>query len=164
LSQNRKPDKNRVLGVRAEPAGFHWAVVSDTQESAILEACGIEIAPHAYNEGESLVWIHQKAAYIIDTYKPTRVALRYPEGNARGANKSPAKSRCRVEGVILEAAASKNLDIVTGALNTFAKHSGIKSPKEDLTKDNLRGLDWSQYRDKNQREAILVGVSLLPLE
>jgi hypothetical protein len=164
LTQDRKLGEIRILGVRAEPTGFHWAVVSGARESAILEACDSEIAPHAYEEGESLVWIRQKVAYIIERYRPRRVAIRYSEGNARGANKNSSKARCRVEGVVLEAAASKNLDIVTGPLTTFAKHSGSKSPKEDLTEDDLRGLDWSQYKDPKLRESILVSVSLLPLK
>jgi uncharacterized protein YjbI with pentapeptide repeats len=164
VHHGRKTIDGRALGIRAVPDGLYWAIVSGTLESATLEACDTERAPEAYNEGESLVWIRQKATYIIETYKPARVGIRYSEGNARGANKSSAKARCRVEGVILEAAACKNLKIVTGALTTFAKHSGSKFPKEDLAEDSLRGIDWSSYKDVNLREAILVGVSILNLK
>lgn len=151
-----------VLGVRAEPAAIHWAIVTGTMNRPILHAKGTESAPHAFTEGESLAWIRQKMLYIIDTFKPARVAVRYPEGNAKGANKKSAKARCRVEGVVLEAASWKNLDIVTGALNTFGKYSSSESPREDLASDGLRGLDWTKYKDTKLREAILVAASLLP--
>jgi hypothetical protein len=162
LTHDKKRGDNYVLGIRAEPSGFHWAIVSGDAAAAILEAYGTETAPTSYNEGDSLVWIREKSSHILETYGPMQVAIRYPEGNAQGANKSSAKARCRVEGVILEAAASKNRNIVTGPLATFAKHSGSESPKEDLTRADLRGIHLSEYKEKNLREAILVAVSLLP--
>jgi len=152
---------NSVLGVRAEPTAIHWAVVTGTPKMPILHAHGTETVPHAYKEGESLAWIRQRVIYIIETYTPAKVAVRYPERTAKGANKDSAKARCRVEGVVLEAAGSKNLETVTGAMNTFGKHCESESPKQDLVLDDLRGLDWSEYK-KELREAIYVAFSLLP--
>jgi hypothetical protein len=152
---------HRVLGVRAEPTAIHWAIVTGTPERPVLDAHGTETAPHAYKEGESLAWIRQRVVYIIDTFTPAKIAVRYPERTAKGANKDSAKARCRVEGVVLEAAGAKNLETVTGAMNTFGKHCERQSPKEDLVSDDLRGLDWSGYK-KELREAIYVAFSLLP--
>jgi hypothetical protein len=129
----------------------------------VLEASGSETAPETFSEAESLAWVRQKAAYIIDTYKPEAVAVRYPERVARGFNKDSAKSRCRVEGVLVELSGAKNKIVVTGALNTFGKHLGSRSPKDELSSEELRGLDWSQHKGK-VREGILVAVSLLPSE
>jgi len=150
-----------ILGVRAEPTAINWAIVTGTLDKPVLHASGTETAPHAYREGESLAWIRQRVVYVLDTYTPVKVAIRYPERTAKGSNKDSAKARCRVEGVVLEAAGSKNLEIITGALNTFAKHSQRESPKEDLASEDLRGLDWSRYKSKLQ-EAIYVAFSLLP--
>jgi hypothetical protein len=152
-------ERARILGIRAEPTAIHWAVVSGASNGPTLEASDTETAPNAFNEGEVLAWIRQKVLYIIDSYKPRGVAIRYPEGNAMASTNS-AKARCRVEGVALEAAASKNLRTVTGVLNTFGKHLGTKSAKAELEADDLRGLDWSNKGVKD-REAILVAVSLL---
>jgi hypothetical protein len=149
-----------ALGVRAEPAAIHWAVVTGTPDQPVREASDTATAPNTFSEGEGLVWIREKVLYIIDKYRPMKVSIRYAERNARGANKDSAKARCRVEGVVLEAAASRNLATVTGALNTFGRHLGSASAKADLDADDLRGLDWSNYKDKD-REAILVAVSLL---
>jgi hypothetical protein len=104
--------------------------------------------------------------YIIDHFKPGRVAVRYPEPRALGANKDSAKSRCRVEGVVLEACSSRNLEVVTGALTTISKNLGSKSgkAKEYLASDDLRGLDWSLLKNSKIREAILVAASVLPPE
>jgi hypothetical protein len=163
VRQYRAVHGQTILGLRAEPKGFHWAIVTGTLRQAVLEGSGSEAAPETFSEAESLAWVRQKAAYIIDIYKPTAVAVRYPERVARGFNKDSAKSRCRVEGVLVEVSGTKNRTVVTGALNTFGKHLGSKFPKDDLSSDELRGLDWSQHKDK-VREAILVAVSLLPSE
>jgi hypothetical protein len=163
LSQNRSVHGKTILGLRAEPSGFHWAIVTGTLKEPVMEGSGSESVPESFTEAESLAWIRQKADHIIDIYKPEAVAVRYPERVARGFNKDSAKSRCRVEGVLVEVSGTKNRNVVTGSLNTFGKHLGSKSPKDDLSSDELRGLDWSQHKDKI-REAILVAVSLLPSE
>jgi len=155
------PDEIRTLGLRAAPSGFHWAIVRGMPEQPILDASDTETAPYAYKEAESLAWIREKTVYIIERFRPTKVGVRFAERTARGPNKDSAKRRCRVEGVLLEVSGSRGLDVVAGTLNTFGKHLGSKSPKEDLTSDDLRGLDWSKYRDNGLREAILVAVSLL---
>jgi Holliday junction resolvasome RuvABC endonuclease subunit len=151
-----------VLGIRSAPAAIHWAVVSGTLLRPVLEASGTAEAPSAYEEGEALVWIRDKVGHIINDYAPGRVAIRYAERKAQGSNTDAAKARCRVEGVVLELASSRNLDVVTGTMNTFAKYTP-GSPKEDLQRNDLRGLDWSDYRDSKLREAILVAASLLPV-
>ena len=151
-----------AFGVRAEPRAVHWAVVTGTVGRPQLHAAGTETAPNAYSEGESLVWIRQRVLYILETYRPQRAAVRYPERTAPGANKDSAKARCRVEGVALEAASAANLETVTGTLNTFAKHFGTDSAKAELASGTLRGLDWSNHGDIRLREAIFVAASLLP--
>jgi|SRR5882724_3600223 len=134
---------NDVLGVRAEPSAIHWALVGGTAHKPILHASGTETAPQAFRDEEALAWIRQRLIYIVETYLPCRVAIRYAERTAKGANKDSAKARCRVEGVVLEAAGSKSLDVVSGTMKTFASHSGSASPKEDLASDHLREIDWS---------------------
>jgi len=150
-----------VLGIRAEPRAVHWAVVRGTSEKPVLHAHGTEAVPNAYTETEGLAWLRTRLIYVADTYRPAKAAVRLAERTAKGSNTDAAKSRCRVEGVVLEVAGSKNLETVAGRLKTFAKHSECASPKEDLSSDNLRGLDWAKYGGKLQ-EAIYVAFSLLP--
>ncbi len=151
---------SRSLGVRAEPDAINWAIVEGSQDAPVLHASGTEKAPAAYSEGESLVWVRRKVAQIIQQYQPTGVAVRYPEPTARGANKDSARARCRVEGVVLEASGSHNLEIVTGTLNTISKNLGSKSAKNYLSSGDFRGLDWSKQKG-NVQEAILVAASIL---
>lgn len=153
-------DHSRVLGVRAEPSAINWAIVEGSQEEPILHASGTEKVPAAYSEAEGLAWVRQKVVHIIEQYRPTGVAVRYPEPKALGANKDSAKARCRVEGVVLEVAAGNNLEVVTGTLNTVSKNLGSKSAKSYLSSDDFRGLDWSKSKEKVQ-EAILVASSIL---
>jgi len=163
VSQNRVVHGKTILGLRAEPEGFHWAIVTGTLQQPVLEGSGSETAPKTFSEGEALAWVRQKAAQVIEVFRPNAVAVRYPERVARGFNKDSAKSRCRIEGVLVEVSSTNNLSVITGALNTFGKHLCSKSPKEDLASEDLRGLDWSKHKDK-LREAILVAASLLPKE
>jgi Holliday junction resolvasome RuvABC endonuclease subunit len=151
---------SRSVGVRAEAEGINWAVVDGSRDEPVLHAHGFEKAPAAYNEPEKLLWIHQRFLHILDQYHPLGVAVRYPENTALGANKDSARARCRIEGVVLEAAASRNLDVITGALKTISKNLGTKSAKDYLASDEFRGLDWSKYQPKVQ-EAILVAASVL---
>jgi hypothetical protein len=86
---------------------------------------------------------------IIDNYHPMKVAVRFPEGNARGTNKDSAKGRYRVEGVVIVATSSRNAELVTGALNTFKKHSGSK-PEQ-------------QKRQRRRAGAVVRDEGILPL-
>jgi hypothetical protein len=153
--------KNRVIGVRAEPSAFHWAIATGTLERPVLDASGTEVAPKAYGEAESLAWMRQRAIYILDTYPPNTMAVRFPEGNARGASTNSAKARCRVEGVMLEVAGSRNLKTVTGPLSTFSKHLGSKISRDELESRDFRGIELSEFKTY-LREAILIAASLLP--
>ena len=63
---------------------------------------------------------------------------------------------------MLEAAHSRSKRVVVGALTTISSSLGTKSAKKYLNDDDLRGLDWSRYRQKNLREAILVAAAALP--
>jgi hypothetical protein len=76
VGQNRTVLGKTILGLRAEPKGFHWAIVTGTLKQAVLEGSGSEAAPETFSEAESLAWVRQKAAYIMDTYKPEAVAVR----------------------------------------------------------------------------------------
>jgi hypothetical protein len=79
--------KYYVLGVRAEPTAFHWAVVSGTSHTPVLEDSKIEAAPSAYTEGESLSWIRDRILQIIDKQgksglfpqSPKKIAFRSPQ-------------------------------------------------------------------------------------
>ncbi|MGA2648855.1 MAG: hypothetical protein ABSF15_29575 [Candidatus Sulfotelmatobacter sp.] len=153
---------DRVIGIRAEPGAFHWAVTTGTLERPVLDASDTEAAPKAYGEAESLAWMRQRVLYILDTYTPSTLAVRFPEGNARGANTNSAKARCRVEGVVLEVAGSRNLKTVTGPLSTFSKHLGSKISRDDLESPDFRGIELLKFKSTYLREAILIAASLLP--
>ncbi len=153
---------DRVIGIRAEPRLFHWAVATGTLERPVLYASGTEVAPKAYGEAESLAWMRQRMLYILDTYTPAKMGVRFPEGNARGANTNSARTRCRVEGVVLEVAGFKNLGTITGPLSTFSKHLGSKISRDDLDSPDFRGIELLNFKNEYLREAILVAASLLP--
>jgi hypothetical protein len=88
------------------------------------------------------------------------MAVRFPEPKGRATHGDAARRRSRIEGVILEAAASAGRVVVTGAFVTISARLKAKSAKSFLDEENLRGLDWST-RNVHSREAILVAVAAL---
>lgn len=157
----------RVLGVRAEPNSINWAVVEGTTAQPVLVQADNSAAPSSYDEAACLAWYRDRILLVIDQLQVDRVAVRYPEpvsgrAGTRVAIQDSNRRRCRVEGVVLEAAHSRSKRVVVGALTTISSSLGTKSAKKYLNDDDLRGLDWSRYRQKNLREAILVAAAALP--
>lgn len=150
-----------MLGVRAEPRTLHWAIVEGTQDAPILTANDKAEAPAAYDEPSALSWFRARVLYLIDTYRAAGVGVRYPEPSGRGGNRDSARQRSRVEGVVLEAAHSRGLPVLTGALTTIAAKLGTKKAKKYVDDAELRGLDLSSLPPP-RREAVLVAVAQLP--
>ena len=150
----------KTIGFRAEPEQINWAAVEGTVESPILIAADSFSAPTHYSEAEALSCYRQKIVDLLEKYSPlTAVGVRYPEPFGSKANDS-SRRRNRIEGVILEAANSLTIRVITGALVTISKRLGSKAAKHYLDGDDLRGLDWSKF-NKNLREAILTAASAL---
>src|SRR5262245_34143460 len=76
----------RVIGLRAEPRQFNWAVVEGTQQQAVLVAHDTATAPVSLGEAAALSWVRQRAQLIIDTKSPTIAVLRAPEFVRHGGN------------------------------------------------------------------------------
>jgi hypothetical protein len=149
------------IGLRADADGFHWAVVNGSKREPILLAHDYAEPPRTYAEAQALAWCRARVHEIIDLHKPQRVAIRYPEPISRGKGDG-ARRRCRVEGVLLEAAAWHNLPTHTGALVTIAKSLGTTATgaKAYLDEEEFRNVDWKNL-SHGRREAILVGVGVL---
>lgn len=154
-------DNARGLGLRADPDGFHWAIVTGSRSEPILVSHDRAEAPRTYTEAQALSWCRARVHEIIDLHKPQRVAIRYPEPISRGKG-DPARRRCRVEGVLLEAAACRDLPTHTGSLITIGKRLGITASraKAYLDGEEFRTLDWNKLSHE-RREAILVGAGVL---
>jgi hypothetical protein len=152
----------RVLGFRAEADSVHWAVIEGFRETPILVAHDKSPAPKTYDEARSLAWFRERALLLITTYTPDLVVVRYPEPSAPPSRKDSIKRRFRVEGILLEASASRQIKVETPTLVTISAHLGSKA-KEYLGRDDIRGLDWSGC-PAHQREAILAAAGFLPEE
>jgi hypothetical protein len=139
----------------------HWALVEGTSEAPILVAADTIAAPATYDdESRSLPFYRERVLLLLSQHSPDRVAVRYAETFGRRAG-AKDNQRCRIEGVLIEAASSRGPKIVTGALASISKNLGTKSAKHYLEASDLRGLDWSRYPAKNVREAISVAASAL---
>jgi len=152
----------RAIGFRVEPGLANWALVEGTSDTPILAVpAGKLISPATYDEAQALTFYRERVLLLLAEHLPDIVAVRYAETFGRQSVRDSDYRRCRIEGVILEAANSKGLNTVTGALASISKHLGTKAAKHYLECNDLRGLDWSRYPAKNVREAILVAASAL---
>jgi hypothetical protein len=152
----------KAIGFRAEPSAITWAVVEGTKDQPILVGHGKEVPPATFDEVAALKWFRVQIQHIVHLYSPQIAAVRYPETFQPRAKVAPLGQRCRVEGVLIEAASSCGVDkVLTGPLATISKNLGTKAAKHYLESDELRGLDWSKHKD-HEREAILVAASALP--
>lgn len=151
-----------AIGFRAEPSVINWAAVEGTKETPILiDAIGLK-APATYTEAAALKWFREKVAELVRGFAPDVAAIRYPETFLRSVNITSLNQRCRLEGVILEMLQSSGVPVLTGPLATISKNLGTSAAKHYLESPDLRGLDWSKYKSKqNLKEAILVATSAL---
>jgi hypothetical protein len=152
----------RVLGLRAEPEAFNWAISEGTIEAPILVAVDRVAGPRGYSDPELLNHLRARLLLITKQHKPDSAGLRTPEPIARGGGE-PAKKRLRVEGVLLAVCGELGLNVTLGAIVTINSLLGSKSAKLFLNSDEFRGINWSDYTQA-KREAILIGTSLLPGE
>jgi hypothetical protein len=151
---------SRALGVRAEPSAINWAIVEGDQDHPTLLCADDARAPATYDEARSLSWYRSLVIQLIDEHDPQVVAVRYPEPKGRATQGDTPRRRSRIEGVVLEAAATAGKQVLTGALVTISARLNTKSAKQYLEEEELRGLDWSKHNPQ-RREAILVAVAAL---
>jgi hypothetical protein len=147
----------RALGFRVEPSGVNWAVIEDRGGVPALIAAESASAPTTYDEAHALAYYRERVLFIVQNYAPDIVAVRYPEPVGRTSGDA-MRRRARIEGVVLEAAASEGLSLYTGALVTISSSLKTKSAKTHLNEEEFRGLDWAKYNGM-LREAMLVAIA-----
>jgi hypothetical protein len=150
-----------VIGIRAEPSGFTWAVVQGTRDRPILVGVDTASAPTSYEEPDALKWHRARLATLVTQYQATAIAIRLPESFGRQGNTESDRRRSRLEGVIMELGAANGMGVVAGSLKTIGSRQGVAKPKEELASADLRGLDWSTLNAK-KREAVFAAASALP--
>lgn len=154
-----------TIGFRAEKDKVHFAIVKGTRQSPILVDANKFSAPAAYSLGEALAWYRDRVHALVTQHHPVRGTVRLSETFlARKPTPTSLDSmfaRARIEGVLLEALASKQVSVSCGKLQQIASGLGTKTAKHYLDEDEVRGLDWSSIKNANTREAILAAVSIL---
>jgi Holliday junction resolvasome RuvABC endonuclease subunit len=113
-----------ALGIRVEAETVLWAVVEGSTRAPVLVADGKIPAPVAEDEAGKLVAQRRAVLDVIGKYTPTVVFVRFPETVFASRGETPRK-RSRIEGVIMEAAASRAIPVRTGPLSTIGKGLGV---------------------------------------
>lgn len=154
----------RAVGFRAEKDRVHWAIVEGTPQSPVLVAHDKFSAPNTYDEADKLVWYRQRILSLVEQHELDRAAVRACETALKSKPKpnvlASMLTRTRIEGVIVEAAASQGLPVLNGVLNTMSAKLKTKRAKGYLESQELRGIDLSSI-PKLRQEAVLVAVAAL---
>lgn len=153
----------KAIGFRVEPQTVNYAVVEGTKQEPVLIAHDKMSPPNSYDkESDKLAWYRKCLLTIIEQYQPQYAAIRLPEPiSFKAANKDSLLQRARIEGVILEGLGTERIECIVGPLATISSEINSKSAKKYLSNDDFRNLDWSNIKNKNQREAILVAITQL---
>lgn len=156
-SDNKAERAKCSIGIRVEPSKIHWAVVTGSNAQPILEGADALPAPKSWAEAAALQWYRNQVIQLIERYNPSSAVIRDTEVSGHLQVQS-LQTRCRIEGVVIEAAQSKALVVTSGRLNKMSALLDTKSAKKYITSDEFRGVDLSRYAPYT-REAILVAVA-----
>ncbi len=155
----------KAIGFRIDKDTIYWAAVSGTTECPVLEASDKHRAPATFSQPDLLKWARNQVINIIQEHCPTAVTVRFQE-TFLPHKPSPSTlesmlTRARIEGVVIETASSLGIPVSSGSWQMISSRMGSRSAKSYLDSEDVRGMNLSDIRNKNQKEAILAGVAAL---
>jgi Holliday junction resolvasome RuvABC endonuclease subunit len=156
-------ETTKVIGFRVKAPSIYWAVVEGTKNNPVLVEHDIITPPEIYAnyEAKQLSWCRVRILQILIENQPTIAAIRYPEPQSFRSPGPSLLQRARIEGVIIEAISSHKIEVVPQVLKTTSSLLESKSAKAYLSQHALRGLDWSNIKPAERKEAILVAAAAL---
>ena len=149
------------LGIRVTPKCVHYAVVHGPQSAPKQVEVGKLCPPNGIaDESGELCWYRGKVQDLITRTSASTVAVRFAESGTRRGSPHPDRKRSRIEGVILEIAATLGTAVYTGPLSTISSRLGTDRAKKYTSGTEFRGL--SLPKSNEAKEAVVVAVSGLP--
>lgn len=149
----------RTIGFRATAKEVFYAVLEGETSKPLLIALDKLKAPVAYDVPQMLAWYREHCQLIFNEFKINACGVRTPEPISRATGTSIAK-RYNIEGVIMEASASKGCPCIIGPFATISSLIGEKA-KECIGKEDFRCIeDWNKY-GAEYKEAILTATAAL---
>lgn len=150
------------IGVRASGNEIHYAIFEGSVEDPSYKHHYKLTFPRAFDTPKALAWVREQFLNVTREFQVNAVFIRTTEPIARPNVKSLSE-RSRVEGVILEVAASAGYLVSFGPLATMSSLLETKSAKQYMDMEDFRGIDnWQSLNDK-YREATLAAVCALGL-
>lgn len=150
------------IGIRASGNEFHYAIFEGTIESPDYKHHYKLAFPKAFELPKTLAWVREQFQNVAREHNVEAVFVRTMEPIARATVKT-VSDRARVEGVIIEAAASAGYQISYGPMATMSSLLETKSAKQYMSTDEFRGVEnWQSLNDK-YKEACLSAICALSL-
>ncbi len=151
----------RAIGFRAEKTVVHVATVDDSSDPPHCSFQKFAIDAKKPT-AEELTHLRVAVVNAIDTFHPDCVGVRTSDQPKVMRYFQSYLDRARVEGVIMEAAASKGLTVTAGPATTIKSGMGTKhSLKKYANLDKVREIDLSGHKNESDREAVYAALAAI---
>lgn len=150
------------IGVRASGNEIHYAIFEGSVESPEYRHHYKLTFPRAFELPQGLSWIREQFQNVAREYRVNSIFVRTMEPIARGSVKTISE-RSRIEGVIIETAATAGYRVSFGPLATMSSLLETRSARNYMDSEEFRGVEnWAALNDK-YKEATLAAICALSL-
>jgi hypothetical protein len=125
----------RVIGIRAEPNAFLWAVSEGTLQTPILVSADRVACPTTFPFAKGANFLRSRLIQIIAENHVTSAGVRTPETMPRSTE--ALRQRLRIEGALLVACGEVDLEVTQGPLATMSRLLRVKSAKISVESDEF---------------------------
>lgn len=154
----------RTIGFRAEKLELRWVVIEgDSPPLTVVDEGDIKLG-ESRPIADELVLLRTAVLNVLKTYKPSKGAVRICGRPPGMGNIQSLFTRARIEGVVLEAAASIGMPIKASLEPTVkAGMKAGKSLSEYASQDEVRGIDMTARGRKNSifKDAVFAAISVM---
>jgi hypothetical protein len=148
----------KAIGFRAEPNQVHFAVI----DSATPTECTTDRLRIGGGKAtaEELALLRTAIVNVIEMYKPDVACVRTSDTPQSLRYVQSSFERARIEGVIMEASASKGVKTIAGPAVTIKAGMKTKTPLKAYAElDEVRGIDLSRRKNPALREAVYAALA-----
>lgn len=145
------------IGIRACPSEVYVVVVEGSStEPQLIYKTKLK-SPASREFAGALSWYREQILTLCEEYDVEAIGIKAIEPVAR----KQGGPRAHIEGVIMEAGASRGLTVGHKAFSSIAAGINAKKPKAYVGKSEFRTVEgWETLHD-NFREAVLAAASML---
>ena len=154
----------RAIGFRAEKNSLHFAVIDESTDPPECDTDKLKIQGGKPTAKE-LALLRTEVLNLIETHSPDVIGVRTSDKPQSMRYAQSLFERARIEGVVMEASASKGISVVAGPSATIKSGMKTKTKLSDYSDvDEIRGIDLTGKRNASLRDAVYAALAALGKE